>query len=485
MFCSIIEAIKYHAVKRPEKICLRDAVGEISYGDYYELIEKDADFFVEKGLKKGDYVVLKAEQSVNYLSAFHAIQLAGGIPVPLEKNVKTERICEVMSQVNAKMCVGAQIGEMSFSYEDISESEKCGCSFALPNGGDTGEVLFTTGTTGKSKGVVMTHKADIAVAENVIYGVEMKKDNIEIIPMPLNHSFALRRYYANMVNGSSAILLDGVIFIDRFFECFDKYGATAAALAPAALSIILKLSRDRLKEYRDKIDYIQIGSAQLPENDREKLISLLPRSRLYNFYGSSEAGCSCVLNFNSEDDLPNCIGRPTVNSEIFFVDENCVRKASGKDSPERLVTGGKMLMKEYFGDSELTRKTLVGGAVFSNDIGYSDDEGRVFMLGRNDDIIISGGNKISPVEVETLAAESGMVEECALIGRKDPVAGEIPVLYAVINQRYNEEEFLMFLSERLESFMVPKAVRKINKLPKTFNGKILRKELKKAEGGIQ
>lgn len=484
MFSSIIEAIKYYAVEKPDKVCLRDSKRCVTYSEYFSLIEKNAIFFIKQKVKKGDCVVLKAEQSIDYLSAFHGVQLAGGIPVPLEKNVKADRLSEVSAITNSNLCVGVENGDGQYSYDFISASEDCSHGFSYPLESDTSEILFTTGTTGKSKGVVMTHAADVAVAQNVIFGVEMKKDNIEVIPMPLNHSFALRRYYANMVNGSCAILLDGVIFVDRFFDCFDKYGAVSAALAPAALSIILKLSRGRLKNYDGKIDYIQLGSAHLPENDKETLLSLLPSVRLYNFYGSTEAGCSCILNFNSEDNVPYCIGRPTVNSKIIFVDEDGISTETGKDSPARLTTGGKMLMKEYFSDAELTKETLIGGSVFSNDIGYTDEKGRVFMLGRSDDVIISGGNKISPGEVENVSLRYEGIEECALIGRKDSLAGEVPVLYAVINPKYTEEEFMSFLSGRLEGFMVPKAIRIVDKLPKTFNGKILRKELKKTEGGI-
>lgn len=484
MVDSILRAIKDNAVKTPGKICLRDFKGEISYSDYFELIEKNATYFVSKGIKSGDYVVIRAEQTVDYLAAFHAVQLAGGIPVPLEKNVKSERVREVCTLVKAKLSVDAQSEAENVTYDDIRKNKKFAHGFTLPSCEDVAEVLFTTGTTGKSKGVVMTHGADVAVAENVIYGVEMKKDNTEVIPMPLNHSFALRRYYANMLNGSTAILLDGVVFVDRFFECFDKYGAVSAALAPAALSIILKLSGDKLKDYDGKIDYFQMGSAHLGEKEKNTLLSLLPSARLYNFYGSSEAGCSCILNFNSEDNLPYCIGRPTKNSKIIFVGDDGTSVFTDRDNPARLTTGGKMLMKEYFCDRELTNETLIAGAVFSNDSGYTDEDGRVFMLGRSDDVIISGGNKISPAEVESVCLQYEGIEECALTGRKDNVAGEIPVLYAVVTEAYSEEKFMEFLAGRLERFMLPKIIRKVKELPKSFNGKILRKELKKTEGGI-
>ena len=129
----------------------------------------------------------------------------------------------------------------------------------FPAGGDVAEILFSTGTTGKSKGIVLTHTNDTALAENVMFGVRMKTDNVEIVPMPLSHSHGLRRTYANLVNGSSVVFADGVTLLKKVFDLMDTYGVTAMDLSPSMLSIIFKLSKDRLGDYADRLDYIQLG----------------------------------------------------------------------------------------------------------------------------------------------------------------------------------------------------------------------------------
>lgn len=478
-FNSVLEAIKHYAEISPDKICIRDFGGSICYKDYFEKIKSFAECLANRGVSKGQYVVVSASQTIDYLAAFHAVCLLGAIAVPLEKSVKAERAQLISNTVHAVLTVGIKTdGVENVSYKELCCFEPSGSfSFKLPNGDSVAEVLFTTGTTGKSKGVVMTHSADVAVAENVKYGVEMKENNNEIIPMPLNHAFALRRYYGNIINGSSVILMDGVIFVAKVFEAFSKYGATAVALAPSALSIILKLSGDKLGEFCDKIDYIELGSAHLPETEKQTLLKLLPNSRLYNFYGSSEAGCSCILNFNSDDDIPNCIGRPTVNSVIEFAENGNIVKTSS-DSPARIISSGGMLMKGYFGDDVLTAETVIDGFVYSNDLGYKDELGRIFMLGRADDVIQSGGNKISPNDVEDVCLKYGGIEECAIIGVHDEVMGEIPYLFAVVNSSYLESDFIEFISKRLEGFMLPKKIILKECLPKSYNGKVLRRVLK-------
>ena len=481
MVGSIVEAIKLQSISQPDKKCISDAKVCYTYSQYYQKIRQASAFLLDKGVKKGDKVIIKSAQNSAYLTVLHAVHILGAVAVPLEKTVKEERVCEINDVVKAVCFVSDKPAESvtTYLYSDIDEYEKEFEPENLPCGSDDSTILFTTGTTGKSKGILLSHSADVAVAENVTYGTKMKKDNIEVIPMPLNHSFALRRYYANMINGSSVILMDGVIFVAKFFEAFDKQGATSVAMAPSALSIIFRLSGNTISQYKDKIDYIQFGSSYMPESDKEKIRKYLPNTRLYNFYGSTEAGCSSIIDFNENSKNPYNIGKATVNSEIRFVDENNNFVEATEQNPARLVTGGKMLMNEYYNEPQLTKETLIGGYIYSNDLGYIDENGDIIMLGRMDDVIISGGQKISPFDIEDVCIKYEGVTECAVIGVDDALMGQVAKLFIVINDKYDEAGMIQFLNERLESFQVPKIVQIIKEIPKTFNGKPLKRELKK------
>ena len=481
MFCSIVEAIKNHSVSQPDKISVIDAKNSYTYEEFYAKIKQAAAFLNEKGIKKGDNVIIKSAQSGAYLIALHAVHLIGAVAVPLEKTAKAERVYEINSQVNAVCYIADKpIDDITtYLYNEIDAFEGEYEPETLPEETDDSTILFTTGTTGKSKGILMAHSADVAVAGNVVDGTGMKKNNVEILPMPLNHSFSLRRYYANMVNGSSAVLMDGVIFVNRFFEAFEKYGATSAGMAPSALSIIFKLSGDKISEYKDKIDYIEFGSSYMTESDKSKIRELLPTSRLYNFYGSTEAGCSSIIDFNANRENPYNIGKATINSDIRFVDEEGNFVETSEQNPARLVTGGKMLMNEYYKEPELTAETLKNGYIYSNDLGYVDENKDIIMLGRMDDVIISGGQKISPFDIEDVCIKYEGVTECAVIGVDDAVMGQIAKLFIVVNDKYDEISMMQFLTERLENFQVPKIVQIIKEIPKTFNGKPLKRELKK------
>lgn len=480
MFNSIVEAIKINSVEFPDRKCVIDSSGEYTYKEYFQLIQNIAEKLLNSNIKRKDRVVIKSSQTALFLATLHAVHLIGAVAVPLEKTVKEERVLQVYEEANAVVFITdkklSEINCLEYSEFDNLDTAEID---VFPDSKDDSTILFTTGTTGKSKGILMSHFADVAVAENVIDGTKMRKDNVEVLPMPLNHSFSLRRYYANMVNASTVILLNGVIFVKKFFDCFDKMGACSAAMAPSALSIIFKLSGEKISEYNDKIDYLQFGGSYMQENEKAEIARLLPNVRLYNFYGSTEAGCSCITDFNKNNENPHNIGKPTVNSIIKFVDENDNEVETDEDHPARLITGGKMIMNEYINNPEITAETLKNGFIYSNDLGYFDKNGEVIMLGRIDDVIICGGQKISPVEIEDVCNRYEGIDECAVIGVDDELMGQIAKLFVVTNDNYNEADLVQFLNDRLEGFQVPKVIQVIKEIPKTFNGKPLKRELKK------
>ena len=476
---SIFEVIQRQAAENPNKLCLADIKNEITYGGYYQRICGSAAFLLEKGIKPGDRVVAVAAQTIDFLVLLHAVQLMGGLFVPLEKNVAEDRICEIIEKTQAALFVGNAVLSLCpcMKLAEFEQHKAGEPPCALPAADDDSMILFSTGTTGKSKGILLTHGSEVAVAENVRDGVAMKPDNVELVPVPINHSNGLRRYFGNILNGSSVVLLDGVVFVSRFFTLMDRYSVTAIALIPAALSIVFKLSGDKLGEYNGQLDYIQLGSAALPEADKNRLLRLLPDCRLYNMYGTTEAGCACILNFNSDDNRPECIGRPTTNASFLFVDENSAPVQATRENPGYLVCTGAMRMKGYYKEPALTAEAIRDGYIYSKDMGYMDGDGLIYMLGRADDVINTGGNKIAPLEIEEIARLYPGVADCACVPVKDPVMGQLPKLFIVADAAFETQGLYEYLASKLEKFKLPKTISIIKEIPRTYNGKILRSKL--------
>ena len=485
---SIVECIAKHSYSQPDKLCLADSKKALTYAEVWSNIYGLAQHFTAAGIKKGDCIVVECTQNADYMICEFAIQLSGAVFVPLEKNAALSRVQEITSDVDCKLYIGKKslIEEIPFmDIKTVSEFNYSGtidiAHVIFPAAEDTAEILFSTGTTGKSKGIELSHMNDFALAENVKYGTMMKENNVELIPMPLSHSHGLRRTYGNMLNGSSVVFSNGVTLLKQVFDLMDKYSVTSMDLSPSNLSIIFKLSGDRLGDYADVMDYIQLGSAPLPETDKEHLARILPKTRLYNFYGSTEAGCSCLLDFNAASGKKGCIGKPAVNAEFIVVDENRndITATATADEPGFLASSGAINMKGYWKSPDLTHEAMADGFIYTKDLGYIDAEGYIYMLGRKDDVINYGGVKIAPEEIEGQINKHPVIADCACIPVKDELTGQAPKLFIAIkpDAEYDAKEFRAFLKTALDANKQPKIIEIIDKIPRTFNGKIQRKKL--------
>ena len=487
MFQSIVEAVFAYADSCSNKLCLADDQGSVTYREYADRIMKFAGVLVKAGIKANDRVVVEACQTIDYLAIELALQLLGAIFVPVEHNCAESKIAGFIDRAQACGVISCKEAsyQVSFAYtynQFVKESQDVlpYIPQQFPNKNDISEILFSTGTTGKEKGIVLIHANDIALAENVMYGVEMKKDNVEMIPSPMNHSHGLRRYYANMYNGSTVVLLGSVLNMKLFFYNMDKYGVNSIDLVPTALSVVLKLSKNKLEEYQDKLRYIQFGAAPMMEADKIRICQLLPKTRLYNFYGSTESGCICIYNFNQEKDKKNCIGKPAHNAEIIIVDDERKAIDSSEDNTGLLASRGGMNMLGYWMDEEETAKVLQDGFVFSNDIAYFDVDGDIVLLGRAGDVINVGGNKVSPEEIENATKTLKEVQDCGVIPVEDPYKGYVPKLFVQIKHgnEFNPVGIRSALADILEPYKVPVYIVQIEEIPRSYNGKLLRKELK-------
>ena len=483
---TLVEYLASRAETRPDALFAADgAGGRLTNEEAWALARRMAGAMASgSGVKAGDPVVARCAQRVEYLALCMACNLLGAVFVPLEEKASGERKLEILQETGAVLYVSMaeeETGIPAVTYAALREMDAPLCPVSFPPEDSVSEILYTTGTTGKSKGIVITHRANIALAENVRCGVSMRPDSVEMIPLAMSHSHGLRTFYANLLNGGGVVVTDGVVKIKALFELMDRERVTALDLSPSAAQFLIRLGRDAFWEKARALDYIEIGTAALPEELKEELIAHLPGVRLYNFYGSTESGRTCVLDFSQERDRKKCIGKPTKNAEIIFTDEQRHPVAATGEQPGLLASRGPMNMTGYFRSEELTREVLIDGFVCTNDMGYMDEQGFVFVLGRLDDVINCSGIKISPGEIEDIALQVPGVAEAACVGKADPTAGAIPWLYVVAKEGsvLSAEELQAFLGQRIERGKMPRTVEVIEELPRTYNGKINRKELAK------
>jgi acyl-coenzyme A synthetase/AMP-(fatty) acid ligase len=393
-------------------------------------------------LPQGQIIPFRASQTIDFLVTYYAIHEAGSVAVPLERNTPQEL------------------------FDDISARLKAN---TVPEG--TADILYTTGTTGKSKGVIISHRTILADAENLIEGQLFSHDLLFIINGPLNHIGSLSKLYPVMMLGATLYILEGMRDVNLFFEALD-YPAhkVATFFVPASARILIQFSQERLASYADKIDFIECGGAPLAHADMLTLCRLLPKTRLYNTYASTETGIISTYDYNDGRCMAGCLGRPMSHSRIIITPE-------GKISCQ-----GDTLMSGYVGEPELTATVLRGDTVYMSDLGRLDEEGMLHIGGRQDDIINVGGYKVSPVEVEDAAMSLPEIKDCICISAEHKIMGSALKLLVVLAEGavLNKRSIALHLKSKLEPYKVPLLYEQVDAVKRTYNGKIDRKYYKES-----
>ena len=277
-----------------------------------------------------------------------------------------------------------------------------------------------------------------------------------------------------IVNGSSIVILNGMVSVKAFYDALDKKGVNALCLPPAFLRILWQLSGDRLGKYANQIDFVECSTSPLTEDDKDTLRRQLPYSCLYNNYGLSECGAMAMYDFNEfPDKKDGCGGKLTVNSHIAIMDENRKEIQSSKDHPGLISNSGPANMKGYWKNSKLTAEVMDDTWLYTNDLGYFDEDGFLHVIGRKNDTINVGGLKVAPTEVEDAVQVMREIQDCICIPVDDELTGSALKLFVVPADGYDVDpaKIQRYLYEKFGSCMVPKYIEKIDAIPRNYIGK--------------
>lgn len=475
---SVVECVSRHAASKPESVALVVEGREITYGELWERTLVTARRLLDAGVRRGDRVVLRATHTLLYVASYLSTTLLGAVAVPYEESLPEEGVSDLVSRVGASVVIApSPIEGASLTIHEDENACECVASgdIDLPSSSDLAELLLTTGTTGRSKVVSLTHGAVMAVIENIVTATGIEEDNVSLVPMPLNHVFALRRLQTGLVMGATVVLINGVASLKRFYRALSECHVTSLSLVPSALAYVERATKDFIGKFDGQIRFVESSSAPLPASTRAWLRSVLPSARLYNSYGCTESTACCMLEYSHRSDDGACVGTPCVTASIKILDPS-----TGAELPEgagRIAIGGGAVMSGYWGDDEATASTLHDGLVYTNDLGFFRD-GELYVQGRIDDVAIIGGHNVSPVEVEDVISGCPLVADCACVKGSDPITGDCLVLFVVWETGGSDEDGLSsYMGEHLEPFKVPAHVRTLEEIPRTYNGKVDRKPL--------
>ena len=435
------EQIEYFSKLTPDKPAVIWGDETLSYSSLWKRIQEKASLLKGEGLSEGKPHVFIATQDADFIVTYCATHQLGSVCVPLENSTPQKRQQQILDELNGLS-----------TMENVSD------------------ILYTTGTTGKAKGVMISAKAWSANAENLIDRLGFTSELLFIVCGPLNHLGSLSKIYPTLMTGGTLYIMESLKDLNAFFSVFElPFTKFATFLVPSSIRMLLQIASKNLAAVASKIDLIETGAAAISLSDMESLCKILPNSRLFNTYASTETGIVCSYEFSKFGCEPGLLGKPMKHSSVRI------------DEGGRVVCSGQTIMTGYVGAPELTAQVLRGGEIYTSDIGTLDSWGMLRLQGRQDDIINVGGYKVNPLEVEEAVSSFGLIADCICIPAHHILLGTVPKLLYVPKQgkEVKPKDIADFLKGRLENYKIPLLYEAVDAIKHTYNGKLDRKTYQK------
>jgi long-chain acyl-CoA synthetase len=340
---------------------------------------------------------------------------------------------------------------------------------------DLAVILYTAGTTGTPKGVMLNHKNLYSNAVSLASTVDVEPDNVGLLVLPLSHSYGLTVMNTGYMFENKAVMMRW-FDTEETFRLIERYKVTGFAGVPAMFAIMLN-SPEADKYDLSSLERCGSGSAPLPV---EILRGFQERfdCTIREGYGLSEAAPVVSTHYPDRAQKPGSIGQPIPGVEVKIADEENSAVPVGQAG--ELLVKGPNVSPGYYKLSEETAETFRNGWLYTGDMARMDEDGYLYIVERKKDLIIRGGFNIYPRDVEEVLYEHSAVLEAAVIGVPDPVMGEEVKAFVVLKegQTASEQDIIEHCQQHLGKYKCPKYVKFIDTMPRNPIGKILRKELR-------
>lgn len=479
---TIEEQIFDQVQNTPDKVALISGDTEITYSQLWDYCLCAAEKLKQDyHLKKGDRVILSAAGNIEFVYAYFGVHIAGGICVPIDPDTNQTRF-EYIEKSTTPVCVMGllhNVKKETIPFSDVVNGTSK-ATYIVPEQSQVADILFTTGTTGAPKGVALSYNNLSAAARNINAFIGNTSSDVELLALPVSHSFGLGRLRCSLSKGATVVMLGTFANVKKFFKEMARCQVTMFAMVPASWGFIKKMSGKYIGKFADQLKFIEIGSSFMPVEDKELLMSLLPKTRICMHYGSTEASRSAFMEFHTYKDNLLSIGKASPNVEIKIFTSQGTPAALGEEG-EVCVKGEHVTCSYWNETPERFASDFYDGYFRTGDCGTMDAEGNIYLKSRIKEMINVGGKKVSPMEVEDILNTIPGIKESACIGIPDPgiVLGEVVKAFIVVDDNLSDEEIIQQLRPQLEVYKLPVEIERINDIPKTGSGKIQRLSLKK------
>ena len=497
---NIAEILLRSAKNSPTRVAI--LVGDEDYLSYKQLSSRVAclgkGLKLKYDLKPNDRVAIFSANCKEYLEALYAIYWIGAVSVPINHKLHPKELSYILEDSGARVLMVSD--ELSNTIKDITYSTKQilvlgspdyektfsdpGAQILRRELEDVASLFYTSGTTGKPKGVAQTHRNLMAMTLSYLTDVdEINLGDAILYAAPMSHGAGLYNYPFMFRGAKHDIPRSGGFDPEELIGISQKVRNLSFFAAPTMVKRLVAYLENQPSDISG-IKTIVYGGAPMYIEDIKRALSVLG-PKLVQIYGQGESPMTITV--LSREHLANTahpkweeriasVGIPFSIMELSIVDHEGVPVSSGTIG--EVITKGDVVMPYYWHQAESTAKTLREGWLYTGDTGYMDDDGFLTLKDRSKDLIISGGSNIYPRELEEVLMTHPAVIEVAVIGRNDEEWGEVPVAF-VVSESITEQELDALCLENIARFKRPKKYYFLKSLPKNNYGKVLKTELRK------
>ncbi len=503
-FNTFYDFLEFQTDKRGSKTALFVDKEKISYSDIKLYADKLAGFLVSQQIKEGDKVAIFVRNSVEFIYSIFAISKVGGIVVPINTFLKDEELSYILEDSGASILIASQM------YDKVVNSSKASslCQFIVWEGDerakgtkhhllidimnmthaidkshreleDTAVIFYTSGTTGKPKGAMLSNK-------NILSNTEAGKRVIDVTPkdktivfLPMFHSFTFSiAVLMPLYVGASIVVIKS---LQPFSNVFKQTLIKRVTIFIGIPSVYNALAKAKLPWYFlwfNSIRAFVSGAAALQPKTLDAMSQRFKRAKLLEGYGLSESSPAVCMN-RLDKQKQGSVGTALYGYEMKVVDENLNELPRGEVGD--IILKGDNIMQGYLNAPDTTAETIINGWLLTGDMGYIDDDDFLFIVDRKKDLIISKGINIYPREIEEVIDVFSGISVSAVIGIPDENSGESPVAYIELEDGVSEidkVELKKHIREHLANYKIPKQIHIIDELPKNATGKVLKRVLK-------
>jgi acyl-CoA synthetase (AMP-forming)/AMP-acid ligase II len=476
----------------PNAVAVCAGPAEVTYAELREQVERAARTLLARGLRRQDRIAIWSENSVFFVVSYLAVIRAGMVAVPLpadssrETGLRTLRDAQV-SAILVSPRYRAQVTEwlMDAGVAVLSEADFLAPvalhEGPLPEGTDQdlAALMFTSGSTGQPKGVMVTHRNIACNTRDIVSYLGLTSSDRCLVVLPFYYCFGLSLLHTHLAVGASVVINNQFMYPEKVLQELNDRACTGLAGVPSTFQILLRKSRFAQSTF-PSLRWLQQAGGRLPNPCIREIIDAFPDVRFYVMYGQTEG--TARLSYLPPDWLREKIGSigmglPSTRIEVLRSDDQPV--TPGSDEIGEIVASGDNIAAGYWNDPNETAKYFRGGRLHTGDLARVDADGFVYVVARDREVIKCGGNRVSAREVEDVISELPGVVEVAVVGTPHEILGEAIVAFVTVSAGADSEamNILEHCRGRLPPSRNPETVVYLPGLPHSGNGKILRASL--------